>query len=281
MENRISVVIPAVDQHKFTERAIEGLFNNAQAPNDVDVILIDNDSLTPYNNMAGVNLIRNDINPGVYMSYIQGMQQAKSNVVLWMHNDVLVHEYGWDQRILSEFNNDPKLGIAGFFGGRSVGANGGRGHPEGNLLGKEWGQNIAVHGHLLTGKHPAVVFDSLAMIINQDIFHSINVPYVAPHHWFDRIMTLWFIDHGYHALTIGIGFDHYSGATSVLQSSRHSDFVQKWCESKGLAMDQNWDYTLYKYGSDFFKARWGIRLPVEVDSNYRLTWRRSKDFSDD
>lgn len=280
MTDKISVVIPAVDQHAFTEKTISYLFDNALAPNDVDVILVDNDSLKPYNTMAGVNLIRNDVNPGVYMSYIQGMQQAKNNIVLWMHNDVLVHEFGWDARILSEFDKDKKLGIAGFFGGRSVSENGGRGHPEGNLVGKEWGQSIHQHGHLQDQTHPAVVFDSLAMIVNQDIFHRINIPYVAPHHWFDRIMTLWFVDAGYHALTIGIAFDHYGGATSVGQVARHSDFVQRWCESMGLPLDQNWDYTLYKYGSDFFKNRWGRRLPVTVDKNHRLMWRNERDNSD-
>lgn len=280
----ISVVIPAVDQHAFTKKAVSYLFDNAFSPNDVEVIIVDNDSLTPYdiNDYAwdNVRIISNHKNPGVYLSYVQGMSQAKNNLVLWMHNDVLIHEYGWDLRIQTEFNKDPKLGIAGFFGGRLVGADGGRGHPEGNLLGKEWGQNISVHGHLLTGTHPAVVFDSLAMIIRRDVFNTINVPYVAPHHWFDRIMTLWFIDHGYHALTIGIAFDHYGGGTSVGNSNRHSEFVQRWCEEKGLTLDQNWDYTLYKYGYNFFQKQWSGRFPVSVDRYHNVMWGHRGDLSD-
>lgn len=270
----ISIVIPAVDQHQFTHKAVEYLYKNALNPEDLDVVIIDNDSLTPYNagEYLDARVIRNDINPGVYASYLQGMEAAKNNIVLWMHNDVLIHEFGWEARILSEFDKDPKLGIAGFFGGRMVGYDGGRGHPEGNLMGKEWGQNISVHGNLLTGTHPAVVFDSLAMIIRRDIFNAINVPYVAPHHWFDRIMTLWFIDKGYHALTIGIGFDHYGGGTSVGNSNRHSEFVQRWCESKGLKLDQNWDYTLYKYGSRFFQITWAGRFPVSVDADHTVHW---------
>lgn len=280
MENKISVVIPAVDQHMFTNATIDALYANAFDPNAIEVLLVDNDSAQAYNNRAGVKVIRNNINPGVYLSYTQGMEQANNNIVLWMHNDVMIHEFGWEQRILTEFNQDNKLGIAGFFGGRSVGPDGGRGHPEGNLIGQVWGQNIRDHGHLLTDKHPAVVFDSLAMIINRTIFNALNVPYVAPHHWFDRIMTLWFVSHGYHALTIGVGFDHYGGATSVGQNNRHSEFVQRWCESKGLSMDQNWDYTLYKYGSDFFRNTWGNRLPVTVNADYSLVWRQGRDFSD-
>lgn len=270
----ISVIMPAVDQHAFTYKAVEHLYDNALNPQEVDVIIIDNDSLTPYNEdeYLGARVIRNDINPGVYASYLQGMEAAKNNVILWMHNDVLIHEFGWESRILAEFRKDPKLGIAGFFGGRMVGADGGRGHPEGNLAGREWGQNIRYHGHLLTDTHPAVVFDSLAMIVRKDIFNAINVPYVAPHHWFDRIMTLWFLDKGYHALTIGIEFDHYGGGTSVGNSNRHGEFVQRWCESKGLEMDQNWDHTLYQYGYRFFQNQWKNRFPVSVDAHHRVRW---------
>lgn len=281
----ISVVIPAVDQHAFTEKAVSYLYDNAISPEDVEVIIIDNDSLTPYDqndyNWNNIKVIRNDINPGVYLSYTQGTAETHNNIVLWMHNDVLIHEYGWDARIQKEFKKDPKLGIAGFFGGRLVGADGGRGHPEGNLVGKEWSQNISIHGHLLTDTHPAVVFDSLAMIIRKDIFYAIEVPYVAPHHWFDRIMTLWFISKGYHALTIGIAFDHYGGGTSVGNSNRHSEFVQRWCEAKGLPMDQNWDHTLYKYGYNFFYQQWRGKFPVSVDENHNITWGNQKDWSDD
>lgn len=274
----ISIIIPVVDQHELTDKALDHLITNAEG--DLDIIIVDNDSEMPYREETWyyrdtsdtIRVIRNDKNPGVYASYLQGMQAAKHNIVLWMHNDVLIHEYGWDTRILREFENDPRLGIAGFFGGRMVGMDGGRGHPEGNLLGKVWGQNIAQHGHLLTDTHPAVVFDSLAMIVRRDVFYAIDVPYVAPHHWFDRIMTLWFLSKGYHALTIGIAFDHYGGGTSVGKANRHGSFVQEWCESKGLTLDQNWDHTLYQYGYTFFREQWKNKFPVSVDKNHNVTW---------
>lgn len=278
----ISIIIPAVDQHEFTQKAIQHIRNHNSRASNVEIIVVDNDSAVPYSNHGlchpdNPKYIRNDVNPGVYASYLQGMATAHHNIVLWMHNDVLIHEDNFDLRIESEFDKDPLLGIAGFFGGRMVGMDGGRGHPEGNLLGKEWGQNISVHGHLLTETHPAVVFDSLALIMRRDIFNKIQVPYVAPHHWFDRIMTLWFIDHGYHALTIGIAFDHYGGGTSVGASNRHSEFVQRWCESKGLKMDQNWDHTLYQYGRKFFQEKWRGRFPVSVDHRFKVKWGNDYD----
>jgi glycosyltransferase involved in cell wall biosynthesis len=250
---------------------------NASTPNNVELLVVDNDSIEPYTDTAYQRVLRNNVNPGVYASLAQGTEQTSNNLVLWMHNDVLLHEKNWDTRIEREFEKDTKLGLAGFFGGRGVGMDGGRIHPEGNLLGKEWGQNISVHGHKLTGTHPAVVFDSLAMVFRKDIFYSIQVPYVAPHHWFDRIMTLWFVSKGYHALTIGIAFDHAGGGTSVANSRRHSEFVERWCRSKGLPLDQNWDHTLYQYGYKFFRNQWKGKFPVMVDRNFNVQWGNTYD----
>src|SRR5690348_14267499 len=136
----LSIVIPVTDKHELTKHALQNIHLYSHYLNDI--LVIDNGSLDPFvSDYDNVRVIRNDINIGVFPAVLQGLAAAFNNVVLVMHNDVLIHEDGFDKRILREFANDPLLGIAGFFGGRGVAENGGRDHAESNMQGKEWGMS--------------------------------------------------------------------------------------------------------------------------------------------
>lgn len=280
--SNLSIVIPVTDKHDLTYRTLVNLVANS-TNDDTEIILIDNGSVVPYEQLGREHVIRNDVNIGVFPALLQGLSTARNNIVLTMHNDVLIHEYGYDARILNEFAKDPLLGIAGFFGGRGVAENGGRDHPESNMQGKEWGMSYHQHSHHLTGTHPAVVFDSLALIFNRDIFYKVfenELDLIAPHHWFDRICTLGIVMAGYHALTIGIAFDHYGGGTSVANPA-FSEFTERWVQEKGLPLEQNADYTMYKFGERYFQNKWRGKFPVRVAKDFSLTFAgKGRDIAD-
>lgn len=280
--NNLSIVIPVTDKQDLTYRALQNL--DLYSDDSTEFILVDNGSVHPYPLLDCDHIIRNEQNIGVFPAVLQGLAAAENNIVLVMHNDVLIHEQGFDRRILNEFANDPLLGIAGFFGGRGVSENGGRDYAESNMQGKEWGMSYHQHSHLLTDTHPAVVFDSLALIFNRDIFYKVFPPdeqaLIAPHHWFDRICTLGIVMAGYHALTIGIAFDHFGGGTSVANTA-FSDFTERWVKEKGLPLEQNADYTMYMYGERYFRNRWRGKFPVRVNKDFSLTFAgKGRDISD-
>lgn len=278
----LSIVIPVTDKHELTKRCLEKIYENSYA---YDVIIIDNGSIEPYNDpLFSARIIRNEQNIGVFPAVLQGLEAARNNTVLVMHNDVLIHEKHFDKRILDEFQTDPLLGIAGFFGGRGVAENGGREHPESNMQGLHWGQHGSLHGHIQTDKHPAVVFDSLALIFNKDIFYKVFPPeeraLIAPHHWFDRICTLGIVTAGYHALTIGVAFDHFGGGTSV-KNERFTEFTERWVKEMGLPLEENADYTMYKYGERYFQNKWRAKFPVRVDRFFNVTYAgKGRDIAD-
>jgi glycosyltransferase involved in cell wall biosynthesis len=275
--NKLSIVIPVTNQEHLTDKSVARLIEYATT--DIEIIIVDNGSKVAYNN-PGATILRNNLNIGVFPALLQGLAATSNDIVLTMHNDVLLQERGYDARILNEFAIDPKLGIAGFFGGRGVGYDGGRSHPESNMQGIEWGQHGSIHGHVQTHKHPAVVFDSLALILRKSIFYKVFPPedlaIIAPHHWFDRIVTLGIVTAGYHALTIGVAFDHYGGGTSVANPEFEA-FTARWVKEKGMEVVNNPDYTMYMYGARDFRRRWMSKFPFFVDENYNLTYTKPKD----
>lgn len=267
----LSVVIPVKDVHEATAVCLEHLKTYSSA--DLDIILIDNNSETPAESLfEGVRVIRNNRNAGFWPSMLQGLAVAESQYVLMMHNDVFIYDQDFDRRIIEEFLLNDKLGAVGLFGGRGVYLGGGRGHPEGNMLGKKYGTPQHLHGHLLTEEHPAVVFDSLAICLNKNALDAIDPETIPPHHWTDRLLCLRLIRAGFHCLTVGIGFDH--GGSFTAATSSMNTFSEDWCKEKGLKFDGSWEMTLYNYGLNMFCEEFKAmtqgysQLWVDKDFNY-------------
>lgn len=246
----ISIVIPVCNMDHITNRCLEQLINLAS--DELDIIIIDNASYIPYTHVHRyVTVIRNEYNVGFWPSMLQGIARAKNTIVMLMHNDVLVWEQYYDEVIQYYFSEDKQLALAGFFGGRGLGSNGGRGHPESNLTGKEWGQNWQQHSHHLDRTHPAVIFDSLCMIVDKEKLATISHEDIPPHHYTDRLLCVRMLAAHYHLLTIGIAFDH-GGSFTATGSNTMNMFTEDYCKSKGLELNQNWDYTLMLYGHEIF-----------------------------
>lgn len=246
----ISVVIPMCNMAWVTDRCLEQLIN--LAADELDIIIIDNASDIPYTHTHRfVTVLRNDKNVGFWGSMLQGIAHAQHKIVMLMHNDVLIWEDYYDQIIEYYFSEDKQLALAGFFGGKGLGSNGGRGHPESNLTGKEWGQSWQHHSHFQDRSHPSVIFDSLCMIVDKEKLATIPHEDIPPHHYTDRLLCVRMLAAGYHMLTIGIAFDHGGSFTST-GSNTMNTFTEDYCKSKGLEMNQNWDYTLMLYGHEIF-----------------------------
>jgi len=239
--------------HSVTDECITNLTTYANG--GIEIIVIDNASDPPYKHEYAT-VIRNEQNIGFWPSMLQGIHKASNWRILCMHNDVFIWEQGYDTHILLAFQSDPLLAAVGLFGGRGLSIDGGRGLPESNMLGKKYGTHGNAHGNLLTGSHPAVIFDSLAIAIDYGMLMSIDVN-LPPHHWTDRLLCLRLLAHGYHLQTLGLAFDH-GGSFTAGNGSVHN-FAEQWCAENNTPLHPdigegtNWDYTLYMYGKKLFE----------------------------
>lgn len=290
----ISLIIPFIDNWEFTEVCLNRAMDNAINP--FEIVLIDNGSDKSYKKTVsdmlkkGVTLVyaRNDNNLGVVESFNIGLEKASGELLCFIHNDVLLQENGWDTKIQSAFDNDNQLGLAGLFGGDSVTPDGGRGNSRSNMLGLEWGKcdchTVAGlhHGAQNTGVSSAIVLDGVGLFFTRECLQRIqkettalDTTIRAPHHWYDRNLTLHAAELGYHVAVIGVGFDHWSGATAnssmkYHQSamewiSDHPEWAEKWA-------DKTMDEKIYWTGENQFREDWLGKLPAKVDGDYNVTW---------
>ena len=271
----ISVAIPFIRSYDLTSKCLEYLHKNSTKR--VEVILLDNGSFVlggknewpKLPSFWGSNMIVYPENVGVFPTLLKSIEIANTPYLLHMHNDVLIHEKGWDERIIKAFEDDPQLGMVGFFGAPGVGPDGARLAPHGNMLGREWGTPGNLHGGILQDMFPSCVFDSLAMCFRVDAFKKLPIPdNMPPHHWYDRIITLLMIESGWRAATIGIAFDHHGGGSSTNLLT----FSEDWCAKNGVDPGQNADLAMYLYGKSIFDTLFGWRLPLRVDEQYNYTW---------
>lgn len=259
----ITVVIPTIDYHYFTNKALSRAKEHAFYVNEY--IVIDNNSDIPYEN-TWYSIIRNEENLGGIESIKQALDFAQNDIVLVMHNDVLIHEEKWDRRIIEAFEKDPHLAIAGFFGAKGIFYDGGRLLSESNMLGKEVGTNWSIHGNNQTGISPATVLDGLALVFKRSVWMNIEIPQLALHHFYDKILPLLAISKGYHCATIGIAFDHGlpEGVHSVANASDiYHDSARVWAKENNVNLiNDNPDLTMYNYNKKILFDLFGEHFPI-------------------
>lgn len=288
----ISMIIPVIDQESFTKRCLEKLAANTTEP--TELVIIDNGSeksqgdivigATAASNLK-VKYVRNQSNIGVLATFKQGLKVASGDILFYMHNDVLLHEYGWNWRVAQAFGEDPKLGLAGLLGARVCMPDGGRVGVMSHMLGEEWGKTelkpaALHHGELMTGIAPAAVFDGVGLIFRREALEDVSGRYNLwgedrpLHHFYDRNISLAFLEAGYHMAVIGLKFDHYSGATANHSASYHATAL-KWCEQHNIPLiDNNADLTVYREAERQFFADWSSKLPAQVEVDYSVRWGR-------
>jgi hypothetical protein len=106
-------------------------------------------------------------------------------------------------------------------------------------------------------------------LLGTDIF----VDWRAPHHFYDRIIPLKLIDAGYKIATLGLGFDHWSGATAN-SSEKYTESGKKWLEATGQYQDGvNIDKQIYDIAEKQFFTEFGRRIPCYVQSDWNYEWR--------
>jgi glycosyltransferase involved in cell wall biosynthesis len=269
----ISVIVPVIDAREITQECIEHLSAYAMY-NDNEIIVIDNGSDEPFAD-SRVTTLYNKENVGMVESLWQGLNAVKHNIVVYIHNDVLIHQLGWDILVKTAFDIVPNLAVAGFFGAKGVYPDGGRIHPESNMLGRKWGVKWDQHGHLQYWISPAATLDGLCMIFNRDIILKEGLPKLPPHHWYDRIIVLDLIRKGYRCATIGVGHDHASGLTSC-KSDKYFNFAKNWCEKNNITIPEEnaYDMAIYCEGAKIFQDEWAPKLPLTVDDRFNYTWTK-------
>lgn len=269
---KLSIVIPVLGQHDLAKLCLGKIMD--KQVHETEVLIIDNggDFSVEANDLPDkatkFTIMRpKEGNIGVYPTFKFGMENTTGDVVLFIHSDLIVDEYGFDVRLMDAFENDEKLGLVGFIGSNEIDNSGGRGlgttsNFQGNSYvykGKNWnGSPARVHGMRDQRLSKAAVVDGCAMALRRTAFESIgyreNFP---PHHHYDRLLSCQVLESGYKVGVLGIACDHISGQ-STNGSEEYETMARVWAESHGLQKgnQENWNSVIYLEAERQFLKEW-------------------------
>lgn len=158
---------------------------------------------------------------------------SEADIQAYLHSDLFIHEHGWDQRVLAEFD-DPQVGVVGFVGAKRLGYEHiykvlydhtqlARADVFSNLTDAE------VHGRRETGSQPAAVLDSCALMVRRSLLDRCGGwpvrSYPNNPHCTDLWLCLMARRHGQSVRMVGVGCTHRSGGKGEIGS--------KWLEQHG------------------------------------------------
>lgn len=253
-----TVVILVFNQLDVTKQCIEHL--KGHSTGQPHLLIVDNGSneeTASYLQEVADTYIRNDQNTGVIDAMNQAWPLVSTPYVMYLHNDVLLVERGWDEKVTHLLSILPNIGVAGFGGADGVEASGFRYNFTSGMV------NAEAHGRRITEEYiPSVVVDGFCLIIKRSLLEElggIGVGYRI-HHFYDLDICLDAIYHGYRVATFNCGVNHLGGVTSVRPDYFY--YLQDLSTT---------DLAIHQGNSAIFASKWGNRTPVRVEGDFRYT----------
>ncbi len=285
---KVSLIIPYIVENDLQEQILQKCIFEAginKAQDDTEIILIDNGSSRDVFDYEEVITVHNEKNIGVLPSFPLGFRYATGDVIAYIHSDVLLLQDGWDKTISDAFETDPNLGLAGLFGASALHPDGNREDCWSNMRGTYWGKcpchDIVGyhHGNVSDSTVPVSMFDGVGLFFRRECMADLLketdsfASWRAPHHFYDRILSLKVLDLGWHAAMLGIDFDHWSGATAS-HSEIYAESAREWLKNNGHELPEGMapDQMIYNIAEQQFFEEYSNRLPVRAYDNYEYRW---------
>lgn len=167
-------------------------------------------------------------NLGVIGSYQKLYEQTNEELLMFIHDDVICREEGWDERVIKEFGqtrgSDRRMvGVVGFGGALEHGTGDLYKTPYRlqQLARNQYYSNVddsEVHGQRFTGSMEAAVIDGFCIIVRRSLLERVGgwpVDRYPPHHNYDYWICAMAHRLGFSVRVVGIRCHHHGGRTAV------------------------------------------------------------------
>lgn len=269
----ISIIIPVMGQLNDTKAAMASIvhsattdfelviINNTVDPNEKQEIKVWIDRFLPKGNHF---IYHEQDNPGMIMTMQKGYELATRPILAFFHNDVIIYKQGWDQEIIDIFTENPKIGLAGFFGHQGVHMNAGRQDCYTSMLEAEY------HGNRLQERFkPVISVDGFSIICKKEMLDKrggFDTTSYKLHHVYDKDIGMESLARGYDNIVVNIPCHHISGVTA-----NRPDWQNQANEIMNGTSERTGDQMLMDNNLNAFNNKWGRFLPLFVDSNFKLS----------
>lgn len=164
-------------------------------------------------------------------AYQIGAMESTAHILGYCHDDLLIREAAWDERVATAFNNQDVV-IAGFAGAL------GHGHPDlykgeyhlPNLARQHFRSNLRnaeQHGERFSGSCDVAVLDGLALFVRASFLREIGGwPQDGSYGYFlySEYLCCTARRHGKRIRLVGIDCDHLGGKSSGLKQDQVFDY---------------------------------------------------------
>lgn len=251
----VSIIIAVWNQLVYTKLCLEYLLRNTKGA-DFEIIIVDNGSrpdtrafIDSVSAKADIRYIRNDENLGPIKAINQGLAAARYRYSAVMHNDVLIFEDGWLEKMIRVFKSDPSIGIAGFAGRQEIYNTGcvNEASLKHNL------QNEDLNEPMREEVARVAVIDGLFFMMREEMLNKVSgldegYGYM---HCYDLDISLQSIEAGFKNVVVNVEAVHIANG-GMTRGKR---------EYKAMIKD---DYGLLKRNCKIFSKKWKRMLPLKV-----------------
>ena len=250
----VSIVIPLCNMLGFTRLCIDYIRKNTIMP--YELVVVDNGSIDgsqeyfeELSNELDVKYLRNETNLGPIVAINQGIREAKYEYISQIHNDVVIFEKGWLEKIVSIMESDSNIGIACLAGRQYIREDCSCDEKtlKHNLL------SIGLNEPMKNVVEDVAVIDGLCFVFTKRLVKEIGFldETYGMMHFYDMDFSLRSLKAGYRNVAINVLAFHIGNGGAT----RRSDYYKRSVPN---------DLKLYNKNSKIFKRKWKDMLPYDV-----------------
>jgi GT2 family glycosyltransferase len=253
----LSIVLAVWNQLGYTKITVESIIRNS-AGYPYEFVVIDNGSRPDVKkyfdtlreqNIAAVTYIRNETNLGPIRAINQGIAAARYDYIMAIHNDVIIMENGWLQKIAAVMDADPKIGIAGLAGRKEIYNNGcvNEASLKHNL------QNEDLNEPMTELVSEVAVLDGMCLVMRRRLLERIKGldETYGFMHCYDLDASMASIEAGFKNIVVNVEAMHVGNGGRSRLAPEYKRYVKD-------------DYGLLKKNCKIFSHKWRHMLPLKV-----------------
>lgn len=253
--NGVSLIMAVWNQLGYTKLAVQSISGNAGTV-PFELIVVDNgsrpevrayfDSLRPG---LEVRYIRNEKNHGPIRAVNQGIGSSRYPYIGVMHNDVVITEKGWLDRIVTVMESDKTIGIAGLAGRKEIYKDG----CVNEMTLKHNLDNEDLNAPMRENSSEVAVVDGLCFVMTRRLIDRIGgldetYGYM---HCYDLDVSLASRAAGFRNVVVGISAMHIGNGGMTRKLKEYKDMVRD-------------DYGLLRKNCRILSKKWKGILPLKV-----------------
>ncbi|MFA5889080.1 MAG: glycosyltransferase [Candidatus Paceibacterota bacterium] len=274
----LSIIIPILGHHDMTQFCINKIIEHHKQ--EIEILVVDNGNdfiaePIPLKSNVHLKVVHpEEGNIGVYPVFDYGIRHTEGEIILFMHNDLILNENGFDILLKYVFAKNKDFGLVGFVGSDEINENGGRGWGTTSNLEKKtytykdktWtGPPAELFGSKFDGLTNAVFIDACSMAIRRSTWEKIGFRKDFPisSHSHDRLTCMQVLEAGQRIAVLGVACDHMDGQTRFYPiDKKYPNAYQIWCEKNNIPKvfkndgSVDWDWTMRYEAKRLFLKEW-------------------------